>query len=94
MFTASACQTLPPSPAAAPCFSFLGQATRPKPCTCGYIVATWSKNREERTTVRWAVFHRWRRDPESNRARRICNPLHNRFAIAPLSLWLKEEREA
>ena len=25
----------------------------------------------------------WRRDPESNRARRICNPLHNRFAIAP-----------
>ena len=36
----------------------------------------------------------WRRDPESNRARRICNPLHNRFAIAPLSLWLKEEREA
>ena len=27
----------------------------------------------------------WRRDPESNRAGRICNPLHNRFAIAPLS---------
>ncbi len=26
---------------------------------------------------------RWRRDPESNRTRRICNPLHNRFAIAP-----------
>lgn len=25
----------------------------------------------------------WRRDPESNRTRRICNPLHNRFAIAP-----------
>jgi hypothetical protein len=25
----------------------------------------------------------WRRDPESNRAKRICNPLHNRFAIAP-----------
>jgi hypothetical protein len=25
----------------------------------------------------------WRRDPESNRAERICNPLHNRFAIAP-----------
>ena len=25
----------------------------------------------------------WRRDPESNRATRICNPLHNRFAIAP-----------
>ena len=28
-------------------------------------------------------FLTWRRDPESNRARRICNPLHNRFAIAP-----------
>ena len=27
----------------------------------------------------------WRRDPESNWARRICNPLHNRFAIAPFS---------
>ena len=26
----------------------------------------------------------WRRDPESNRADRICNPGHNRFAIAPL----------
>ena len=25
----------------------------------------------------------WRRDRESNPARRICNPLHNRFAIAP-----------
>ena len=29
------------------------------------------------------AFFVWRRDPESNRARRICNPLHNRFAIAP-----------
>ena len=25
----------------------------------------------------------WRRDPESNRTDRICNPGHNRFAIAP-----------
>ncbi len=25
----------------------------------------------------------WRRVPESNRTRRICNPLHNRFANAP-----------
>ncbi len=31
----------------------------------------------------------WRRDPESNRARRICNPLHNRFAIAPAYLTKK-----
>ncbi len=30
----------------------------------------------------------WRRDRESNPARRICNPLHNRFAIAPRrSFW-------
>jgi hypothetical protein len=29
------------------------------------------------------LCHCWRRDPESNRAKRICNPLHNRFAIAP-----------
>jgi hypothetical protein len=45
----------------------------------------------------------WRRDPESNRTRRICNPLHNRFAIAPRSGHLQvnpkvgsyqEEREA
>ena len=26
---------------------------------------------------------KWRRVPESNRTRRICNPLHNRFANAP-----------
>ena len=25
----------------------------------------------------------WRRVPESNRARRICNPLHNRFVNTP-----------
>jgi hypothetical protein len=37
---------------------------------------------------------KWRRDPESNRARRICNPLHNRFAIAPHrpSEWLDLNR--
>src|SRR5690554_5905100 len=27
--------------------------------------------------------NKWRRDPESNRASWICNPEHNRFAIAP-----------
>ena len=27
----------------------------------------------------------WRREPESNWSNRICNPGHNRFAIAPLS---------
>ena len=25
----------------------------------------------------------WRREPESNRSKRLCRPLHNRFAIAP-----------
>ena len=38
----------------------------------------------------------WRRDPESNWAARICNPVHNRFAIAPKKalkrIW--ESREA
>ena len=28
-------------------------------------------------------MRRWRRVPESNRTKRICNPLHNRFANAP-----------
>jgi hypothetical protein len=37
----------------------------------------WTRARNDQQT-------NWRRDPESNRARRICNPLHNRFAIAPL----------
>lgn len=27
----------------------------------------------------------WRRDPESNWGRRICNPLHGHYAIAPKS---------
>ena len=31
----------------------------------------------------------WRRGPESNRAIRICNPVHNRFATAP---WLSSVR--
>src|SRR5690554_874140 len=37
----------------------------------------------------------WRRDPESNRATWICNPVHNRFAIAPniANQCFKLERE-
>ena len=31
----------------------------------------------------------WRRVPESNRPKRICNPLHNRFATAPTDLAWK-----
>ena len=30
-----------------------------------------------------SIRYFWRRDPESNRTNRICNPGHNRFAIAP-----------
>ena len=30
----------------------------------------------------------WRRGPESNRASRICNPVHNRFVTAPYSVCL------
>ncbi len=33
--------------------------------------------------VAWLLSFWWRRDPESNWANRICNPVHNRFAIAP-----------
>jgi hypothetical protein len=29
------------------------------------------------------LFNFWRREPESNRPKRLCRPLHNRFAIAP-----------
>ncbi len=44
----------------------------------------------------------WRRRPESNRPKRICNPLHNRFATAPWSFMaanatmtlLREKKEA
>jgi hypothetical protein len=38
---------------------------------------------KKRTTESTMMRFVWRRDPESNWARRICNPLHNRFAIAP-----------
>ena len=42
-----------------------------------------TQNPETETALNRGRFHRWRREPESNRPRRICNPLHNRFAIAP-----------
>ena len=37
----------------------------------------------KRGSVSGAPRPNWRRDPESNRTDRICNPGHNRFAIAP-----------
>ncbi len=35
---------------------------------------------------------KWRRVAESNRPRRICNPLHNRFANAPQGIQKKEAK--
>jgi hypothetical protein len=57
-----------------------------------YTSFTTRAARDYRRRMRWpndkglAVLRGlevWRRDPESNRAERICNPVHNRFAIAP-----------
>ena len=44
-----------------------------------FTIRAWEKN--------------WRRVPESNRTRRICNPLHNRFANAPISKPLQPVTE-
>ena len=38
----------------------------------------------------------WRPKPESNRRGRICNPLHNHFAIRPIVLmipWKHQKQE-
>jgi hypothetical protein len=35
----------------------------------------------------------WRRGPESNRASRICNPVHNRFVTAPFSHGLVSNKK-
>ena len=43
----------------------------------------WLHREVPQRGVKAARGERWRRDPESNRAERICNPVHNRFAIAP-----------
>jgi hypothetical protein len=43
------------------------------------------QGRSAKRPANGAAFHGWRREPESNRPQRICNPVHNRFAIAPLS---------
>lgn len=36
----------------------------------------------------------WRREPESNRPKRLCRPLHNRFAIAPKADCTNAVRQA
>ena len=36
----------------------------------------------------------WRREPESNRPKRLCRPLHNRFAIAPKADCANAVRQA
>jgi hypothetical protein len=41
------------------------------------------QKRPERSRGAMIFVEIWRRDPESNWANRICNPGHNRFAIAP-----------
>jgi hypothetical protein len=41
------------------------------------------KRRQSRRFAMLTLRNRWRREAESNRSGRICNPLHNRFAIAP-----------
>ena len=48
----------------------------------GRLCIIGRSRRENGSTERSRSRH-WRRDPESNRTGRICNPLHNRFAIAP-----------
>ena len=56
---------------------------------CLPIPPSGPKNPAQRPGIRIEASHAacgvhlWRRDPESNRADRICNPVHNRFAIAP-----------
>ena len=42
-----------------------------------------STPRLERLSKTFRTFIDWRRGPESNRASRICNPVHNRFVTAP-----------
>ena len=44
-------------------------------------------------TARACVGKVWRRDPESNWGRRICNPLHGHYAIAPKTAWGKRFRK-
>ena len=46
----------------------------------GHVVVRVHADRERGTGGGHGI---WRRGPESNRRRRICNPLHNHFATAP-----------
>jgi hypothetical protein len=48
--------------------------------------AAWTMLKEEKKSPdKSGLFFSttWRREPESNRPKRLCRPLHNRFAIAP-----------
>jgi hypothetical protein len=42
-----------------------------------------AKKKEKSPDKSGLFFNCWRREPESNRPKRLCRPLHNRFAIAP-----------
>lgn len=45
------------------------------------------KKEKPRQVGAFLYINFWRREPESNRPKRLCRPLHNRFAIAPQADW-------
>ncbi len=45
------------------------------------------KKEKPRRVGAFLYINYWRREPESNRPKRLCRPLHNRFAIAPQADW-------
>jgi hypothetical protein len=45
------------------------------------------KKEKPRQVGAFLYINYWRREPESNRPKRLCRPLHNRFAIAPQADW-------
>ncbi len=51
--------------------------------------STYCETKKPRLYQRTGLYTQkiWRRDPESNWTNRICNPGHNRFAIAPNSCF-------
>jgi hypothetical protein len=52
------------------------------------ISATMPPEKEKpRQVGAFLYINYWRREPESNRPKRLCRPLHNRFAIAPQADW-------
>ncbi len=53
-------------------------------CLCDFPGETKVTQKKEKPRRSGALSRStWRREPESNRPKRLCRPLHNRFAIAP-----------